>query len=149
MLPFCGYNMGDYWQHWLDMGKKISKKPHIFNVNWFRLDEEGHFMWPGFGDNFRVLLWILARCEGKADAVETAIGYVPKAEDIDLSDMDYQIKEGHKFGIEDLRSILTVDKESWIADLDSIKAFYGKFSEGKVPKELLDDLATLEANLKK
>ena len=149
MLPFCGYNMGDYWQHWLDMGKKITKKPHIFNVNWFRLDDEGNFMWPGFGDNFRVLLWIIARCEGKVDAVDTAIGYVPKAEDIDLTGLNYEIKKGHKFTIDDLKSILTIDKESWIADLDSIKEFYGKFSEGKVPKELWAELAKLEENLKK
>ncbi len=149
MLPFCGYNMGDYWQHWLDMGKKITKKPHIFNVNWFRLDDEGNFMWPGFGDNFRVLLWIIARCEGKVGADETAIGYVPKAEDIDLTGLNYEIKKGHKFNIDDLKSILTIDKDSWIADLDSIKEFYGKFSEGKVPKEMWDELAKLEANLKK
>ena len=149
MLPFCGYNMGDYWQHWLDMGKKITKKPHIFNVNWFRLDDEGNFMWPGFGDNFRVLLWIIARCEGKVGADETAIGYVPKAEDIDLTGLNYEIKKGHTFGMDDLKSILTIDKDSWIADLDSIKEFYGKFSEGKVPKEMWDELAKLEANLKK
>ena len=149
MLPFCGYNMGDYWQHWLDMGKKITKKPHIFNVNWFRLDDEGNFMWPGFGDNFRVLLWILARCEGKANAVDTPIGYVPTPDDIDLTDLNYEIKPGHKFTKEDLASILTVEKDWWIEDLDSIKAFYGKFSEGKVPKELWDELATLENNLKK
>ncbi len=149
MLPFCGYNMGDYWQHWLDMGKKITKKPHIFNVNWFRLDDEGNFMWPGFGDNFRILLWILARCEGKVGADETAIGYVPKAEDIDLSGLNYEIKKGHKFDINDLKSILTIDKESWLTDLDSIKAFYGKFAENKVPKELWAELAKLEENLAK
>ena len=149
MLPFCGYNMGDYWQHWLDMGEKITKKPHIFNVNWFRLDDEGNFMWPGFGDNFRVLLWILARCEGKADAVETPIGFVPKAEDLDLSEMDYEIKKGRKFTMDDLKSILTVEKDWWLEDLDSIKAFYGKFSEGKVPAELWSELEKLENNLKK
>ncbi len=131
------------------MGKKITKKPHIFNVNWFRLDEEGNFMWPGFGDNFRVLLWILARCEGKVDAVDTAIGYVPKAEDIDLTGLDYEIKKGHKFGLDDLKSILTVETESWIEDLDSIKGFYGKFAEEKVPKELWAELDKLEKNLKK
>ena len=149
MLPFCGYNMGDYWQHWLDMGDKITKKPHIFNVNWFRLDDEGNFMWPGFGDNFRVLLWIIARCEGKVGADETAIGYVPKAEDIDLTGLNYEISKGHKFTIDDLKSILTIDKDSWTADIDSIKAFYGKFSEGKVPKEMWTELAKLEENLAK
>ena len=75
MRPFVGYDMGDYWQHWLNMGKVLTNAPKIFHVNWFRTDDEGHFIWPGFGDNMRVLLWILARCEGKVDAVETAIGY--------------------------------------------------------------------------
>jgi len=149
MLPFCGYNMGDYWQHWLDMGKKATHLPKIFNVNWFRLNENGKFMWPGFGDNFRVLLWILARCEGKVDAVDSAIGYLPKPEDIDLSEMDYTIEGDQKFDIEALKSILTVDTESWKEDLDSIKAFYGKFSHDKVPKELWDELAKLEKNLNK
>ena len=88
MRPFVGYNMGDYFRHWLDMGKKIPHAPKIFHVNWFRTDDEGHFVWPGFGDNMRVVMWILDRCEGKADATETAIGYVPKPEDIDLTDLD-------------------------------------------------------------
>ncbi|MBQ2755431.1 MAG: phosphoenolpyruvate carboxykinase (GTP), partial [Oscillospiraceae bacterium] len=149
MLPFCGYNMAEYWAHWIEMGKKVSHQPGIFNVNWFRLDDEGHFMWPGFGDNFRVLLWILARCEGKADAVETEIGFVPKAEDIDLTGLDYNITKDHKFDKADLESILTIDKESWKADLESIKEFYGKFDPALIPVELKDCLAELEANLNK
>ena len=85
MLPFCGYNMADYWEHWFEMGEKLGDKaPKIFNVNWFRTDDEGNFIWPGFGDNLRVLEWIIKRCEGKADAEETPIGFVPKAEDINL-----------------------------------------------------------------
>ena len=148
MLPFCGYNMGDYWQHWLDMGKKIKNQPKIFNVNWFRLNENGSFMWPGFGDNFRVLEWIIKRCEGKVDAKMTEIGYIPEAEDINLEGMDYEIEKGHKFTIEDLRSILSVEKPYWLEDVKSIKEFYAKFGD-KLPKELAKELETLEANVSK
>ncbi len=140
MLPFCGYNMGDYFAHWLSMGLKAEKAPKIFHVNWFRTNAEGEFIWPGFGDNLRVLLWILARCEGKVDAVECEIGYLPKPEDIDV--------EGLDIAPEVMKELLSVDKASWIEDLDSIKAFYAKIGD-TMPKELLDELATLEANLTK
>ena len=140
MLPFCGYNMGDYFAHWLEMGEKAAHAPKIFHVNWFRTDKDGNFIWPGFGDNFRVLLWILDRCAGKADAVDSAIGYLPKPEDIDT--------EGLDISADTMKDLLTVDTESWLADLDSIKAFYAKIGD-TMPKGLLDELATLEANLKK
>ena len=140
MLPFCGYNMGDYFAHWLEMGEKAAHAPKIFHVNWFRTDKDGNFIWPGFGDNFRVLLWILDRCAGKAGAVDSAIGYLPKPEDIDT--------EGLDISADTMKELLTVDTESWIADLDSIKAFYAKIGD-TMPKGLLDELATLEANLKK
>ena len=140
MLPFCGYNMGEYFAHWLEMGKKAAHAPKIFHVNWFRTDKDGNFIWPGFGDNFRVLLWILDRCAGKADAVDSAIGYLPKPEDIDT--------EGLDISADTMKDLLTVDTESWLADLDSIKAFYAKIGD-TMPKGLLDELATLEANLKK
>ena len=139
MLPFCGYNMGEYFAHWLSMGLKAENAPKIFHVNWFRTNAEGEFIWPGFGDNLRVLLWILARCEGKVDAVECEIGYLPKPEDIDV--------EGLDIAPEVMKELLSVDKASWIEDLDSIKAFYAKIGD-TMPKELLDELATLEANLK-
>ena len=139
MLPFCGYNMGEYFGHWLAMGLKAENAPKIFHVNWFRTNAEGEFIWPGFGDNLRVLLWILARCEGKVDAVECEIGYLPKPEDIDV--------EGLDIAPEVMKELLSVDKASWIEDLDSIKAFYAKIGD-TMPKELLDELATLEANLK-
>lgn len=140
MLPFCGYNMGDYFAHWLEMGKKATHAPKIFHVNWFRTDDEGNFIWPGFGDNLRVLLWILDRCAGKADAVDSAIGYLPKPEDINV--------EGLDISLDTMKELLTVDNASWIADLDSIKEFYAKIGD-TMPKELLEELAVLEANLKK
>ena len=140
MLPFCGYHMGDYFAHWLAMGEKLGDKaPKIFNVNWFRTDDEGNFIWPGFGDNMRVLNWIIDRCEGKADADETAIGFVPKAEDIDLTDLD--------FDIETLRSILAVDKDIWSKEAEEIEEHYKKFGD-KLPAELAAQLETLENNLK-
>lgn len=139
MLPFCGYHMGDYFQHWLDMGKKLGDKaPKIFNVNWFRTDDEGHFIWPGFGDNMRVLMWILARCEGKADAVETPIGYEPKAEDINI--------EGLDIDLDTVKGLLDVDKALWKEDAAGIEEFYQKFGD-KLPKELKAELETLKKNL--
>ncbi len=141
MLPFCGYHMADYWAHWIEMGQKLGDKaPKIFNVNWFRTDDEGNFVWPGFGDNLRVLEWIIDRCEGKADANETAIGYVPKAEDINIEGLE-------DFDIETLKSILEVDKSLWRTEVDGIKEFYAKFGD-KLPAELKQELATLENNLK-
>lgn len=138
MLPFCGYHMGDYFQHWIDMGKKIKIQPKIFNVNWFRTDSEGHFIWPGFGDNMRVLDWILKRCEETVDADETAIGYVPKPEDINL--------EGCGVDKETLKGLLNVDTETWKKEAEGIKEFYKKFGD-KLPKELNDELSALESRL--
>ena len=138
MLPFCGYHMGDYFQHWIDMGKKIKFQPKIFNVNWFRTDSEGHFIWPGFGDNMRVLDWILKRCEETVDADETAIGYVPKPEDINL--------EGCGVDKETLKGLLNVDTETWKKEAEGIKEFYKKFGD-KLPKELNEELASLESRL--
>ncbi len=140
MLPFCGYHMADYWTHWLDMGKKLGDKaPKIFNVNWFRLDDDGKFIWPGFGDNLRVLEWIIKRCEDRVNAVETPIGYVPNAEDINL--------EGLDFSIDTLKSILEVDKELWTVETEGVTEFYEKFGD-RIPEELLNQLETLKANLK-
>ncbi|MBE6573978.1 MAG: phosphoenolpyruvate carboxykinase (GTP) [Ruminococcaceae bacterium] len=138
MRPFVGYDMGDYFQHWLDMGKKIPNAPKIFHVNWFRTDDEGHFIWPGFGDNMRVLMWILARCEDKVDAVETAIGFVPKAEDINI--------EGLDIDLDTINELLRVDTASWKEDIANIKEFYAMIGE-RVPAELHEELAALEARL--
>ena len=139
MLPFCGYHMADYWQHWLDMGKLVKNPPKIFNVNWFRTDDDGKFLWPGFGDNLRVLEWIMGRCFGEAEAVETAIGYLPRPEDIDL--------EGTDVSAETLRQILSVDRDLWKTEVEGIREFYKKFGE-KLPKELSGELDKLENNLK-
>ena len=140
MLPFCGYNMGDYFAHWLEMGEKLGDKaPRIYNVNWFRTDEEGHFLWPGFGDNMRVLMWILGRCEGKFDAVESPIGNLPKVDDIDLTGLDMTK--------EDLANLLTVDKKLWAEDAAGIREFYAKLGD-RLPKKLMEELEILENNVK-
>ena len=140
MRPFVGYNMGDYFNHWIEMGKKISNKPQIFNVNWFRTDDEGNFIWPGFGDNMRVLDWIIDRCEGKVDATETAIGYVPNAEDINIEGLE-------NVTIDTIKELLTVDKENWKKEAEGIEQFYGELT--RIPQELKDQLASLKANLDK
>lgn len=141
MLPFCGYHMGDYFKHWIEMGEILGDKaPKIFNTNWFRLDDEGHFMWPGFGDNFRVLEWIIKRCEGEADAVETPIGYVPSADDINVEGLDIERS--------DLEAILTVDNGKWLKEAEGIEEFYKKFGD-RLPKELSDELNGLKERLSK
>lgn len=137
MLPFCGYHMGDYFQHWIDMGKKMTNPPEIFNVNWFRKDAEGNFIWPGFGDNLRALLWALDRCEGKADAVETPLGYVPTRDSLDV--------EGLNLTVEQLDELLTVDHETWKKELEGIKGWYAKLEH--LPKELTEALERLEKEL--
>ncbi len=140
MLPFCGYNMGDYFQHWLDMGKKIKNKPKIFNVNWFRTDKNGNFIWPGFGDNMRVLDWIIRRCEGEVEGVETAIGILPKPEDIDIEGLD-------GFTIDDLKSILDVDIKTWKAEAKDIAEYFKTFGE-KLPAKVAKQLRILKKNLR-
>ena len=137
MKPFCGYHMGDYFAHWIEMGRKVKNPPKIFNVNWFRQDENGEFLWPGFGDNMRVLDWILKRCDDKIEAQETAIGYVPYAKDIDI--------EGLEYSTETLERILYVDKERWSREADEIAEFYKQFGD-RLPKELSENLATLKKN---
>ena len=135
MLPFCGYNMGDYFGHWLEMGEKLGDKaPKIFNVNWFRLDDEGNFIWPGFGDNMRVLLWMLDRCEGKVGAKETPIGYVPEIDDLDM--------EGLDISKETLADLLNVDKDIWKDEAAGIEEFYKKFGD-RLPAELKKQLDEL------
>ncbi|MCI5923170.1 MAG: phosphoenolpyruvate carboxykinase (GTP) [Oscillospiraceae bacterium] len=139
MLPFCGYHMGDYFAHWLEMGEKLGDKaPKIFNVNWFRTDDEGHFIWPGFGDNMRVLMWILDRCEGKVGAVETPIGYEPKPEDINI--------EGLDIDLDTIKGLLNVDVDLWKEEAKGIEEFYAKFGD-KLPAELKNQLESLKKRL--
>ncbi len=140
MRPFVGYNMGDYFAHWLSMGNMIPNPPKIFHVNWFRTDNEGNFIWPGFGDNMRVLMWILDRCAGKVDAEITPIGYIPKAEDICIEGLE-------DVTIDTIRDLLTVDKASWLEDVENIKSFYKQVGD-RVPQAMYDELAALEARLK-
>ena len=139
MRPFVGYNMGDYFAHWLEMGKKIPHAPKIFHVNWFRTDAEGHFIWPGFGDNLRVVLWILARCEGKVDAVETPIGFVPKAEDINIEGLD-------GVTVNTIKDLLSIDTQSWLDDVKNIEDFYAQVGS-HVPHELYEELGELKGRL--
>ena len=139
MRPFVGYDMGDYWAHWLKMGTMIPHAPKIFHVNWFRTDDNGNFIWPGFGDNMRVLMWILARCEGKVEANMTPIGYVPNAEDINIEGLE-------DVTIDTIRELLTVDTASWLDDIANIKDFYAQVG-ARVPEAMYDELAALEARL--
>ncbi|MBM3245485.1 MAG: phosphoenolpyruvate carboxykinase (GTP) [Candidatus Omnitrophica bacterium] len=139
MFPFCGYNMAFYFRHWLNMGKKMTKAPKIFHVNWFRQDEKGKFMWPGFRENLRVLEWVLDRCSNKVYAVKTPIGYVPQPADIDMTGL-------HLPG-DTLEKLLEVHKEDWLRELKGIKEFFRIFKKD-LPKELWQEYEELEARLK-
>ena len=127
MLPFCGYNMADYWRHWIDMGAKISNPPGIFRVNWFRKDENGKFMWPGFGENMRVLKWIVDRVKGKAEAVESPFGTMPKRADL--------VWEGLDFDTDTFYSIMDIAKTNGLAEAEELKGHFGQFGD-KLPPEL-------------
>ncbi len=147
MKPFIGYNVGDYWAHWLEMGEKLGDKaPKIFNVNWFKKDEDGNFMWPGFGDNMRVLDWIIKRCEGTVDADETAIGYLPKPEDINLTGIEDEVTP------EVLDKLLAVDKDLWKAEIAEMRRYYNEdlaANGARIPDALVKELDNLEARLNK
>ncbi|MDR1196513.1 MAG: phosphoenolpyruvate carboxykinase (GTP) [Endomicrobium sp.] len=138
MLPFCGYNMGDYFKHWLSIGKKTSKQPKIFMVNWFRKDENGNFMWPGFRDNSRIIKWMIERIEGKTGAKETEIGLMPEDNALDTS--------GLTISKETMDKLLSINKEDWKKEASMIEEFYAKFGD-TIPAELKNKLAELKKNL--
>jgi phosphoenolpyruvate carboxykinase (GTP) len=130
MLPFCGYNIADYFGHWLEMGRRVKNPPRIFHVNWFRRDASGKFLWPGYGDNVRVLKWMLDRIEGRADADETPIGYVPAPGSLTL--------EGLNISRETLSELLHVDPVDWATETESAGAFFSKFGN-RLPAELREE----------
>ncbi|MBR1967513.1 MAG: phosphoenolpyruvate carboxykinase (GTP) [Lentisphaeria bacterium] len=142
MLPFCGYHMADYFKHWLEIGEKSTadKLPKIFYVNWFRKTADGKWLWPGFGDNSRVLKWIFERCNGTGKAVETPIGFMPTVDAIDRTGLEDEVTA------EDMAELLSLDKEGWLKEVESIKEHYAKFGD-RMPKALYDQLAALEARL--
>jgi phosphoenolpyruvate carboxykinase (GTP) len=140
MLPFCGYNMADYFQHWLDMGKRIPHPPKIFHVNWFRKGPDGKFLWPGYGENVRVLKWILERLEGNGEAEETPIGYVPTRNALTL--------DGLKITPEALHELFRVDPDGWEIDLADVREFFAKFGN-RLPEELREEQNKLVQRLER
>jgi phosphoenolpyruvate carboxykinase (GTP) len=140
MLPFCGYNMGDYFTHWLSMAERtdVSKLPRIFFVNWFRKAEDGHWLWPGYGENSRVLKWIFERVEGKGKAAKTAIGNLPTADALDLSGLDVPA--------EDMEALLTVDIDAWKGEAAGLSEYYEKFGD-RLPTALRNQLTALQGRL--
>jgi phosphoenolpyruvate carboxykinase (GTP) len=139
MLPFCGYHIGDYFGHWLRVGRALAKPPAVFHVNWFRKGVDGRFLWPGFGENLRVLLWMVDRIHGKDVGVETPIGIVPSAGSLKLDGLDLPAA--------DLEALLRVDAGEWGPELAEIRAFFGKIGD-RLPRELTESLDRLSARLK-
>lgn len=137
MLPFCGYNMADYFKHWINMGEKISNPPKIFHVNWFRTDENNNFMWPGFGDNFRVIDWILKRCENQVSARYDKIGYLPNFDDLNTDDLN--------MSKDYLEKLFELDKEAWNENIDGIEEFFSKFN-GSLPDQFYEEVNLLKKN---
>jgi phosphoenolpyruvate carboxykinase (GTP) len=140
MLPFCGYNMADYFGHWLSIGEKLrfDRAPRIFQVNWFRKGTDGRFLWPGFGDNARVIDWIVRRVSGEVAAGPSAIGRLPRAEDLDITGLDV--------APEDLQELFAIDRQSWLQEADLTEEFYNTF-DGHIPATLRAELAALRYRL--
>ena len=138
MLPFCGYHMADYFRHWLEMGRKLTDPPRIFRVNWFRQNDEGKFMWPGFGENLRVLQWVIERCNGKGGAVETPVGFVPSAGSIDLDGLDISFQT--------MEALTHVDKDEWFEELESQTEWFRQFGYN-LPLEIWEEHEALADRL--
>jgi phosphoenolpyruvate carboxykinase (GTP) len=138
MLPFCGYNFADYWAHWLRVGEGSSNMPRVFHVNWFRQDADGRYLWPGFGENLRVLRWIVERCSGEAAAKSTAIGNLPTPEALDLNGLDIDR--------DTLTSLLDVDVDGWRGEVGAIEEFFAGFAD-RLPPSLRDELGKLHSAL--
>jgi phosphoenolpyruvate carboxykinase (GTP) len=138
MKPFCGYNFGDYWAHWLSFAERSNRLPRIFHVNWFRKDTDGRFMWPGFGDNMRVLQWILGRCEGDLGATKTPVGFVPEPDALNLRGLDLDTAT--------VQELLAIDPEVWRQEVDEINTYFDSFN-GRVPHGLRQQLSRIKAEL--
>ncbi len=138
MKPFCGYNFGDYWQHWLNVGERASKAPRIFHVNWFRQDADGNFMWPGFGENLRVLSWIIDRCEGRAQGTETAIGFLPREQELN--------RDGLSLDEATLQTLLSVDANAWRAEVQAVSDYLDEYGD-RVPQQLRAELDGIKQRL--
>ena len=138
MLPFCGYNMADYWGHWVNMGRTFANVPKLFQVNWFRKNEAGDFIWPGFGENSRVLAWVVDRLENEAEGIDSPVGVLPNPEDLPL--------DGLEISEHDLEALFDVDKGSWLAECDLTEEYFSQF-DGRVPPELQAELADLKQRL--
>jgi phosphoenolpyruvate carboxykinase (GTP) len=138
MKPFCGYNFGDYFAHWLNVGSKLKSPPRIFHVNWFRQGADGKFLWPGFGDNLRVLSWMLDRCAGRAEATDTAIGYLPKPDDLNL--------KGLAISPDVLQELLSVKPDAWRKELADVRAYLEEYGQ-RTPRALYAELDGVEKRL--
>jgi phosphoenolpyruvate carboxykinase (GTP) len=138
MLPFCGYNMADYWGHWLEMGSRLRRPPKIFRVNWFRAGEDGRFLWPGFGENLRVLQWILERCDGGGEAVESPVGWVPARRALNRKGLDIPDAT--------LDALLSVNGADWKEAVQSQREFFGKFGD-RLPAGIREEHLTLARNI--
>jgi phosphoenolpyruvate carboxykinase (GTP) len=139
MQPFCGYNFADYWQHWFDVGAKLTRPPRLYHVNWFRRDAHGRFLWPGFGENLRVLAWMLERCEGNAGAAETPIGWLPRPQDLNTKGLD--IAPG------DLQALLAVDPALWRKEVGEVRNYLQQYG-ARLPAAILQQLEATAARLR-